>query len=488
MTLYSILLFLLFFCGLRWVKWFHAPQLSVWILPLAFAFKVLISLIFLYLYTFIIGDGTLSEDAGVFMRESAMLHDVFWKSPSAYFKLMTGIGENQALIEQFLPETTHWDVGVQSIINDNKNILRVHSLIHFFSFKSAFIHALISSFIALLGVRHIYIAVKDRMHIRPLWIFLGLLLLPSALFWSSSVLKEPFMILGFGLLLRAIFNRTRERKLFLYGAFGALLLLGFKPSVFLAFLPAFLFFGIASVLPKHKIKGALLSLLLLASLAFLLFPVQREHAIQTISRKQFDFNNVARGGVHVYADTLFYYFSPDQMPSLRIENDSLTLKNDLDAQILKLGQIDKPVPVHLKADGTTWRIYFQNAPCNGFVALTPIDNSYIQLLKNCPEALFNVFFRPLPTDPGSSLKYPAFLETLLLFLFLTWAIFHRRALTSEEHILIVGLLIFAFVLSLLIGWTTPVLGAIVRYRIPVYLVLLIIAGIIWQPKHKKTIE
>lgn len=440
---------------------------------------------FLFLYTEVLGHGTLSEDAGVFMRESQMLHKVYWESPEVYFKFLTGIGETQPLIEEYLPKTTHWDVGAQSLINDNKNILRAHSLIHFISYNSEIIHALICCMIGLIGVKQLYVTVQPMVKAPKAIVFWSLLLLPSMFFWTSSILKEPFMILGFGLLIRGIFSSDSIGEKLFFGILGGLVLLGFKPYVLFMMIPMLLFFGLIYILPKFKIAGSLLILLGLLSLSMSLFPEKRAKAIHTISRKQFDFVQVGRGGLHVYADSVFYYFKTDQISALNRDHDTVWLKHDIDASILKLGEISDPVPVHLKADGTKWITYFENTQSGGFISVTPINNSFAQLFMNIPEALYHALFRPLPGDPGGMLNWVAFLETLLLFGALIGVIIQRKKLTQQERIRIVGLLLFATLLALIIGWTTPVLGAIARYRIPVYLALLIVVGILYSPKNRR---
>lgn len=471
------------FFGLRFLR--PVPDLHQWTFPIAFALKVGMALCFLFVYTQVLGHGTLSEDAGVFMRESWMLNQVFWDSPATYFKFLTGIGETQPLIETYLPETTHWDVGAQSLINDNKNILRAHSIIHFISFRSEVIHALICCIIGLLGVKHLYVTVQPMVKMRKEVIFWTLLLLPSLFFWTSSILKEPFMLLGFGLFIRGLFKDDSLRSKWTFAILGGLLMLGFKPYVFFMLIPMLLFIGLTRLLPKYKILGALLILTIFSSIGYSLFPGPRDKAIKTISRKQFDFVQVGRGGLHVYADSVFYYFRTDQIAELNRDHDTVWLKHDINAQILKLGQISDPVPVRLKADGKKWIKYFENTQSDGFISVTPINNSYGQLIKNIPEALFHSLFRPMPGDPGGALNWVAFLETLLLLGALIWAIIHRKKLSEQERIRIVGLLLFAVLLSLIIGWTTPVLGAIARYRIPVYVALLIVAGILYQPKSLK---
>lgn len=231
--------------------------------------------------------------------------------------------------------------------------------------------------------------------------------------------------------------------------------------------------------------GSLLILASIGAIVFVSFPQQREKAIKTISRKQLDFKNVGRGGIHAYADTCFIYFSSDQIPYLTVDGDSVSVKKNVTASILKLGQIDDPIPIQLEASDQKWLIYFQNVQCRGFIEISSINDSYLQLIKNIPEALVNTFFRPFLNDPGSWLKYPATIEVWIILSFLVYAIFKRRKLNTEERGILITLILFSIVLALIIGWVTPVLGAIARYRIPIYTVLVMIGFILLTTLKKQ---
>jgi hypothetical protein len=47
------------------------------------------------------------------------------------------------------------------------------------------------------------------------------------------------------------------------------------------------------------------------------------------------------------------------------------------------------------------------------------------------------------------------------------------------------LLVFSLILTLLIGWTTPVIGAIIRYKVPVQLAMMLVTLILFNPKKIK---
>ena len=104
-----------------------------------------------------------------------------------------------------------------------------------------------------------------------------------------------------------------------------------------------------------------------------------------------------------------------------------------------------------------------------------------QLVKNIPISLANSLLRPSWNDPGPKFKILTIIETYIIFVFLIFAFIKRRKLNRNEKILVLTLLQFVIILSLFIGWTTPVFGAIVRYRIFTYLAITIISFILIKP-------
>jgi len=83
------------------------------------------------------------------------------------------------------------------------------------------------------------------------------------------------------------------------------------------------------------------------------------------------------------------------------------------------------------------------------------------------------------------LKYLSMLEVWIMFAFLVYSWMNRRVTSFKEKEIILGLMLFAISLTLLIGWTTPVLGAITRYRFPAQMAIVLISLIILQPKAIK---
>ncbi len=474
-------MFIIFFLLLRYVKLFQIDGIPNSYLPISYLVKVLSGLIFLLIYTYHYGGGNLSADAGQFLNESKVLNDVFYESPIDYFRFLFGFNVSEIEVHHYLENTSHWDAGSQTILNDNRNLLRFHSLIHFFSFNNAYIHIITTCFITVFSIKNFYLGLQNYVSLNKKKLFWILVLFPSVLFWSSSVLKEPLMILGLSFIFRVLLEKSSFRTKIKFGLIGIIFLVGFKPYVFIILIISLITYFLYTLISlKNRILKVII-VLLFASILPLIFNKTTLKITQYLSRKQYDFVNISKGGIHVDTGEVFYFFKPEQYNSIKIEGDSVQVIKDVQAEILQHGSIEQPQPIFLKASTQKWKIHFMNTYNTGYIEITPIENSPIQLIKNIPEALLNSLFRPYINDKGSWLKFPAVIETWILFTFLILAIIKRKALSKKEKNIIFTLSIFVILLSLLIGWTTPVLGAIVRYRIPAYLGILFIALILYSP-------
>jgi hypothetical protein len=468
------------------VKYFQIDGLSNWTMPMAFVLKLIAGLLLFWVHIQTYGIDELSHDGETFLKEGKYLNDVFFQSPKHYFQLLTGIDETTELINKYLYMTEYWSAGDLTLINDSKNVIRVHSIIHFFSRNSVIIHLSVFCFFSLIAVKNLYLALhkfSKQSNKIFFWIFL---LAPSTIFWTSSLLKEPLLFFGLSLFVHALILETNLWKKIIKLFLAIFLLIGFKPYVLVCLLIALFSYIVYHYLFHFKLLPSILFLTGFTFLAGFMLYKPREAVVNYLTRKQFDFVNVGKGGLHVLADTCFYYFQPFQYENLEMKGNNVELIRPSDAFIMRFGSTQKPIPVHLIPKGEIWTKSYFTPGCKSFIETTPISNSAIQLIKNIPEALTNSVLRPFPTDQGSNLKYLSFLEVWLILFFLLFAIYNRRKLNQKEKGIIFILIIFALQLFLLIGWTTPVLGAITRYRFPAQLALILVGLIILKPLNFKT--
>ena len=463
--------------ALWYFKVFHINGLPKTTMMFAFIIKLIVGYILLYIHTVNYGSGDLSHDGHTFMTEGNILNNVFFESPSYYFQLMFGIEKDL----DFAYQTAYWSPGDLTLINDSKNVIRLHSIIHFFSGNQVFIHIAIFCFLALIGVKLIFQSFRKYIKINQNLAFWILLLPPSTIFWTSSMMKESILILGIGLFAFSILSNKPTGIRLMYFMLSIPLLLGFKPYVGLILFLTLGYTLYSKLLFKDKHVIAAPIAVLTIIICGLVFTESKEKVVNHLTRKQFDFMNVGRGGLHVLSDTCFYYFRPDQYEYLSFEGDKVTLKKEIDACILRFGSTQQPIPVHLTPKGEIWQNVYQSRGCESYISITPINNSTVQLIKNIPEALTNALFRPFPNDRGSDLKYFAILEVLLMTLLVGFAFFKKRKFNISEKRIRTFLVLFSLGLLILIGLTTPVNGAIVRYRFPAQLAIIVVVLISLDP-------
>ena len=101
-----------------------------------------------------------------------------------------------------------------------------------------------------------------------------------------------------------------------------------------------------------------------------------------------------------------------------------------------------------------------------FIATAPLEPRLGSFIVQAPHALFMTFLSPLTTWDIGAMGVVGALENMLLLLLLPAAVFILRPLREIDLPLLLFCAGFCLLLGLLIGWTTPVVGALMRYRVP----------------------
>jgi NADH:ubiquinone oxidoreductase subunit 3 (subunit A) len=88
------------------------------------------------------------------------------------------------------------------------------------------------------------------------------------------------------------------------------------------------------------------------------------------------------------------------------------------------------------------------------------------VVKASPEGLFNVLTKPWPSEVNNILFVPAFIENITVIVLLVVALLYCKAIGANDWDFVAFCLSFCIILFVVIGLTTPITGAIVRYKIP----------------------
>lgn len=118
---------------------------------------------------------------------------------------------------------------------------------------------------------------------------------------------------------------------------------------------------------------------------------------------------------------------------------------------------------------------------NSTINIQPLHPTFKSFLNNAPEAVNHTLFRPYLTEISRHQNLPFALEILLFeILFLIFIFYHKKIFPINP--LIYFCVFFSLSIFLMIGYTVPIIGAIVRYRSIyfIFLMLPVVGYINWQ--------
>ncbi len=447
--------------------------------------KCLAAFSFFYVYSEIYGDGELAEDAGAYYQEAKILNTIYHDNPSAYTDVIFNRNDYENTIYQYFKNVKYSRIGPNAnFINDTRNQIKFISLLTLVigeDVMAVFSFFTLLSFLGLLVLWHV---VSLNTSLNKLTVFTLLLLPISLLFWTTNPLKESTSFFGYMLFLAFWLNKNKSSLWYGIGLMGFVFALLFKPYLF-----PFLFVASLLVYFFKKIfrdKKWSYSFTLLIFFAFLVYFDLPNKTLHSLSDKQFDFVNVARGGVHVKGDTCYYFIEKENRNLIHIDNSIVHLKTPTAVLANRNGKIRQEKRILLQPQAEQLSLEYEQIGGASYFDIQPLNRSWVNFFLSLPQALINGFFRPFPWTNFLSLGNILFsieniFFTLLLFITLHRIGFNRERIRTQVAILLLS----AFMLTLVIGFTTPISGAIVRYRVPVHLFILI-SYLLTFSKHEAT--
>lgn len=448
---------------------------------LSFILKVSAGLFFVYVYTDIYGGGELTADAGRFMAESKAIFEIHAISPSTFWSIILHLPSLASENPELLANIPHWVADDAALLNDSQNVLRWNALLHFISGGKIIFHTLFFATLTFIASVDLLQFLSKRSTI-PVWIlFLLCTLVPSIAFWGANMLKEPFVFIGICVLIRGVFDTLNWKRRLWRIALGFSLMVMFKPYVLVALLVGIVFYFLSQkLLPSISTWKKLLVFSFSGIVIFIASGVHRPFT-QIISKQQEDFINVRDGGIYLYSESdSIYHLYEGNIPNVGIFDEVLLVnkKTTVSSFVPEKRYQIKYITLQ---PGEEFTIKHNLGRSGSGIKVLPIDNDIVNMIRMVPMNLINVLLRPLPTDPGNWLKHLSFLENVLLITISTLTfLFRRKRIDIQSKHLILGMGLFLFILIQFIGWTTPVLGAIVRYKAPALFGWVIIVAIVFD--------
>ncbi|MCW5907591.1 MAG: hypothetical protein KIS94_07020 [Chitinophagales bacterium] len=370
-----------------------------WVSLLVFNAKFAAGILIWAVYTFYYTD-TANNDVHKFYNDALVLNSAAAQT-QAFTKLM--LGKEDETTESYTVAMKNWNRHFdEAPINENRTIIRLHALLMFLSFRSYFVHILFMCLISLLGWVLLTNSIMKNANQNTVLLALPVLLLPSVLFWTSGIMKEPVLVLGIGLFVCGLLHSVTWKQLALLVT-GVLIILSSKFYVLACLLPSavtFLAFRNNANMRAVAAKYAVTVLILIATV----FVVEK--------------------------------FSPSSNPvQMLVNKQTHSIK---EAAYFDAGsRIDIPT--------------FTNTA---------------SIVKAIPAGVWNSLVRPYLWEIKNPLMLAAALENLMVLLLLAYCAWNVYRVAAVKLNLLLFLLFSSLWYFALVGISTPVIGNLVRYKTP----------------------
>lgn len=212
----GLLYLLLFGFLILRLPFFRNSGLSFRVLGAAFGLRVLAGMLYWYLYLYYPSwQGT--SDAWIFFTDSKHLYAALWQHPMDYLRMITGIGDNHPHFAQYYEKMAYWErAWDHGLFNDNRTMIRVNALFRLISGGYYPVHILFSGFLSFAGLTALYRVFSRGLQEEPAKgkkepagqerrkkriLTVGVLFLPSVVFWGSGASKEAISLAATGFFL-----------------------------------------------------------------------------------------------------------------------------------------------------------------------------------------------------------------------------------------------------------------------------------------------
>ena len=403
------------------LKKFQFSNFKPFVSVALFNLKFVVGLFIWFIYTFYYTD-VQNNDVHKFYSDALILRNVANESPKDFVQIVIGINSSDSSSMQYCATMKNWQRNFdEAPFNENRTIIRLNALLMFLSFKTYFVHILFMCFISLVGWILLTNSIMAFSDVRNSVLVLPVMLLPSVLFWTSGVLKEPLLVLGLGLFINGVLSfKFQVSNSLLKATMGFIIILFTK------------FFVLACLFP--------------AVIAFI------------ISRGDLGGKNIVLKYVSINIMLLLFAFNIHYViPRINLQQ---MLVNKQTHSIKEAG-------------------YFK---AGSAIQIPPLNADAISILKTAPVGIWNTLTRPYLWEGKNIMMLASALENVVIIGFILCCICFGDWRNSINLNLFLFLLTCSLTYFALIGICTPVLGNLVRYKAPFLPILMFAFILCLKPK------
>ncbi|MBI3510748.1 MAG: hypothetical protein HY064_08790 [Bacteroidetes bacterium] len=459
------------------MKFFRFEELKPWMPPFFFLAKVAAGFALWWVYSFHYADKK-NSDIWKYFNDSQVMYDALHDHPSDYFHMVSGIGAGTTYYdEHYYHRMNFWNQQFDNnLANDAHILIRFNAILRLFSLGNYHIHSLFMCMLAFIGLCALFRVILPFIRGWKYFSAAIIFLLPSLLFWTSGVLKEGLMIFTLGIIIYQSFLWFTDNKLhrLLYIVICSWILFITKFYVLAALLPSLTGLGWTLRSGKNIFSKYLLTvtLFLIAGLT-VKFIKPTYDPLKILAWKQNDFLRLARGGTYLLSDSVVAFIASDHHEDLQKVNDSTFHIREGANYYYWYFYPDFSDTVFVKKshDYADYRMLTDFPRAGSLMGMNELQPNVRSFIRATPLAMLHALLRPYPWEGKNVMMLFPILENIFLVLLL-FMMFKWKAKPISPPF--TGFCFtFSLLLLLVMGITTPVLGALVRYRIAALPLLMI---------------
>lgn len=494
------LYFLCFVLLVRRLPFFKDAVLSPAFLLFVIVVKALACCAYYWFY-FVHSSNGAQGDSIDTLAGAEIIYEAAYGHTSDYLKMIFGWHGDEVsdpLYQPYFSRIFDWgnsDSMSEFFLNDNRTSTRFHAFVRLFSGGSYAVHALAMLAVSFAGQFAFYKSFKPWFPGKEKLLAILIFLAPSILFWSSGVLKEPLALAVLGFFLYAfcrIFVQGKKKVVYVLTlTLCFLVFMVLKPYILaLVIFPLIVFALVRQFRIRRVVLFYAVSLLsIYGSSVLALKYIFHKDVLHTIVVRQNDFISLSHGGIFFVNDRHYLrleYKDADQYVVVDSVNYICRIRPHASLMYWELDHLRDTIFVTDNRDTSLYKFLTINKPAGSGIVTERLEYSFSSFARLLPVAVFNVLCRPFFFDVHSAAELMASLENLLFLVFFAGCILFRKKESVDLNLLCLCLAVV--VLSYcLIGITTTVAGAIVRYKVPFIPFLLMIPLLFLDVERAKKI-
>lgn len=378
----------------------------------AFWIKVFASLCYSIFVLYI----SLGDTTTLYFPEGYNLYHMILKDPSKWhFLIGTEKDIDSSMLENPIQIGYFSDPG-------NFMVIRVTAILCFLTFGKYLVLNLVFSMIAFTGIWKLYRFFYDQYPQLHKQFAIAILYLPTFIFWSSGILKEPLVISALGWLTYSLYQMAYQKRNIIKNTFRVSIAIYIfsiiKIYILIGYLPVFIIFLLLknAMLIKNTLGKILLSTIFIAGSIFIFIKVSEK-----------------------MVDSLGKFAGDDLTESISMSQQNFKQQSKTsEGSFFSLG--------------------------------VAFDGSLSSLIKLAPAAINATLFRPYVWESRNVSTLLSSLESLAIMLFTLLVLIKvgiiRFIMTIIRQPIILYCFSYSIVFALFVGASTLNFGSLVRYKIP----------------------